>query len=57
MIVIIGALAGVGYGGYVISKFFRRIGDLERRVAFLEDRSPQAQYIRELEDKEKGWVE
>lgn len=42
--------------GLIINKLLSRIDDLERRVVFLEDRSAQAKYIRQLEDQEKGWA-
>lgn len=42
---------------YFIYSLSNRIDELQRRIAFLEDRSPQANYIRDLEDKEKEWTD
>lgn len=46
--------------GFAVSAIYiyylnERLKALTARVAFLEDRSPQAEYLRELEDAEKGW--
>jgi len=54
MEILIGVI-GAGCAFYLIHKLINRIDNLEKRIAWLEDRSPQARYLRELEDKEKGW--
>lgn len=41
--------------GFWVNKLFNRIDTLERKVSFLEDRSPQARNLREMENEEKGW--
>lgn len=47
----------IGFAGLLIAvyRLFDKVNALSARVAFLEDRSPQAEYIRSLENKEKGW--
>lgn len=48
---LIGLLAGVA----LVYKLINRIDSLEKKVAWASDRSPQAQYLRHLEDQENGW--
>jgi len=52
---ILSAVFGVACICYLVSRLVNRIAELEKRIAWLEDRSPQARYVRELEDKEKEW--
>ncbi|MBQ5963173.1 hypothetical protein [Massilia sp. ZL223] len=47
-------VAFIAMGIYVL-RLESRLKKLNSRVEFLEDRSPQANHIRELEDYEKGW--
>jgi len=39
----------------IYNRLEERIRKLEERVSFLEDRSPQAKHVRDLEDEHRGW--
>lgn len=53
--VVIGAWIGLVCAAFFIHKLIERVDALEKRIAWLEDRSPQAEYLRSLENAEKGW--